>query len=164
MKTKKVLLLLGGNEGNVIENIKQALYLIEKRIGRVCTVSSYYSTKAWGPIAQPDFINVAIVCKTVFSAPQVLHKILDIEMNLGRKRTVKYGPRIMDIDIIFYKNEMINTKDLQVPHPLMHTRNFVLYPCAEITPNWIHPKLKKSVKQLLHQSKDNLDIKVIYAS
>lgn len=150
---------MGGNEGQTFSNLTAAIELIGKKLGQVKATSSFYTTKAWGPVPQPDFINVVIAINTVFSPLYCLKTVLDIERSFGRRRTIKYGPRTLDIDIIYYGHEILNHPDLKLPHPEMSQRQFVLVPLCEIAPKFIHPIFRKNNLQLLKQSKDTLEVK-----
>jgi 2-amino-4-hydroxy-6-hydroxymethyldihydropteridine diphosphokinase len=155
---KKVYLLLGSNMGNSLAQLKKAKSLIQKQVGKVSRASAYYSTAAWGNTNQPDFLNQVIVISTKLKPEEVLAQILLIEKSMGRIRTVKNAPRIIDIDILFYEKEIINEKDLIVPHPLIQERKFVLIPLNELSPNFIHPVFKKNIHELLVKCKDNLPV------
>lgn len=159
MKHQKVILLLGGNDKDSFGFINHALYLIQKETGSISTTSSYYTTAAWGPVKQPDFINIALVLHTILPPVQLLKKLLDIEVRLGRKRTVKYGPRTIDIDILFYGGHVIRHPELQVPHPQIPARRFVLTACDEIIPGFRHPLLGLTIRELLANCKDELEVK-----
>jgi len=156
LKSQKIILLLGGNQGNTTETIKKAIVIIQKKIGEVVCISNTYETAAWGPIPQNNFINIGVYIKSVFTPKLVLNKILEIETQLGRIRHEKYGPRTIDIDILFFGNLIINTPNLIVPHPQLPNRKFALQPCVDIKPALIHPILNKSVKTLLIQCSDTL--------
>lgn len=152
-------ILLGSNMGNSKQQLQKAITHIEKKIGPVSRVSSLYSTAAWGNTQQPDFLNQVIIATTTLNAAETMHTILDIEKQMGRIRTIKNAPRIIDIDILFFNKEIIHTKILQVPHPRLQERNFVLVPLNELSPNLKHPVLKKSIHQLLKVSPDTLTVK-----
>ncbi len=136
-----------------------AYNLISLHLGDVVRSSSYYQTAAWGLENQPDFINQVLLIHTPFSPATALQKCLYIEKLLGRYRSQKWGPRTIDIDILFYENLQIKIPDLQIPHPFIQERNFVLQPLAEIVPNWKHPKFHQSCAQLAADSKDPLPTK-----
>lgn len=155
----KTYLLLGSNIGNSKARIAEAVSLIQKHIGPVYRQSSLYSTAAWGNTKQPDFLNMAIVVETRLTAEALLHKILTIEAQMGRKRTVKNAPRIIDIDILFFNKDIIEQNGLQVPHPQIQNRRFVLIPLNQLSPNLIHPVLGKTVHQLLLHCTDLLNVK-----
>lgn len=158
MKAQKVILLMGGNQGRVNEVLDKAIQEVDGTIGKVITRSSLYQTKAWGPVAQPDFLNVAVLIETYLTPQYLLKKLLDIERKAGRRRDVKYGPRTLDIDILFYGNLQINKPDLQIPHPEIQNRRFVLVPLTEILPNMKHPVLNKKMSELLRICHDSLEV------
>ena len=149
---------MGGNQGRVNEVLDKAIQQVDKSLGKVITRSSLYKTKAWGPVAQPDFLNVAVLIETYLTPQYLLMKLLEIERKAGRRRDVKYGPRTLDIDILFYGNLKINTPDLQVPHPEIQNRRFVLVPLTEILPNLMHPVLQKKMSELLRVCPDSLEV------
>ena len=158
MKQYDIILHTGSNMGNRIAHLQQANALIGQRIGIICRRSQYYRTAAWGKTAQPDFVNQALWVKTVHSPHQVLEEINCVEEKLLRKRIEKWGQRTLDVDLVFYEQEIIQTKRLTVPHPLMQHRNFVLVPVCEIAAEWQHPVFKKSVESLLEESGDALKV------
>ena len=154
-----IYLLLGSNIGNSKATLSKAILQIEKRIGSVIRQSGLYSTGAWGNTQQPDFLNQVIIVETKLTALQTMHTILAIEKSMGRVRTVKNAPRIIDIDILFFNKEIIDLPDLTVPHPQMQNRRFVLIPLNQLSPNPKHPGLKKTVHQLLMHCPDKLHVK-----
>lgn len=151
--------MLGGNEERTFEVMNIAKVLINQEVGKIFKASSVYQTAAWGPIVQPDYLNQAILVFSPLPPRFLLKKILSIELQLGRKRIVKYGPRTIDIDILFYGEEFIHTKDLIVPHPEIQNRKFVLLPCMELIPGLKHPVLSETVRELLHKCKDELEVR-----
>ena len=157
----KVYLLLGGNLGDRKKNINAAIHLIKKSIGKVSRFSSLYQTAAWGNITQPDFLNQVIIIHTNLTAANCLAACLLIEVSLGRKRSFKNAPRTIDIDILFYNKAKMNQELLTIPHPALHLRRFVLVPLNELSPNFKHPVLQKSIHQLLLQCKDELNVNKI---
>ena len=159
LKKAKVVLLLGSNLGDRFQNISNAVNAIKEFIGTIQKKSSLYETAAWGITDQPHFLNQVVVVHTILSAQQVIKKILFIEKQLGRERLVKMGPRIIDIDILFYDDKIIEEENLIIPHPRLQERKFVLEPLNELIPNYIHPILKKSVKVLLQECTDTLNVK-----
>jgi 2-amino-4-hydroxy-6-hydroxymethyldihydropteridine diphosphokinase len=154
-----VYLLLGSNMGNSKQQLTKAILHIEKKIGTVTRQSSLYSTAAWGNTKQPDFLNQVIIATTTFTAEQTMQTILGIEEKMGRIRTIKNAPRIIDIDILFFNKEIIHTNLLDVPHPRLQERNFVLVPLNELSPNLKHPVLHKTIHWLLKHSPDTLTVK-----
>lgn len=154
-------LLIGGNLGNRKENFSRAISLINGQCGAVTKSSSIYETEAWGRIDQPSFLNQAVEIVTELNARQLMRKILKIEKIMGRVRKEKLGPRIIDIDILLFENEIIDLRFLKIPHPELQNRRFVLVPLAEINSGLQHPVLKKSIAQLLEECPDNLEVKRI---
>jgi len=145
-----VTLLIGGNLGNRLENIRQAIDYIEERIGKIKQRSSVYESEPWGFEAEHCFLNAVVVVETALLPEAVLREAQDIENIMGRIRNGSgYTSRTMDIDILFFNDDVINTPTLTVPHPRLHERRFVLLPLAEVMPDKVHPVLGKSVKELL---------------
>lgn len=157
----KVYLLLGANIGNPNKQLEDAKVEIEDRIGRITRQSKIYESEAWGVENQPVFLNQVILLETDLSANKVLNEILKIEILLGRIRGQRWGSRIIDIDILYYNEDIIHTEDLQVPHPYIQERNFTLIPLVEIAAEYSHPIFKKSNKELLEESTDQLNVKTI---
>lgn len=157
----KVYLLLGSNMGNSSRQLALAVKHINKKIGKVKRKSRLYQTAAWGDNDQPDFLNQVIVAETKLDANECIRIILATELEMGRVRTKKNAPRIIDIDILYFNKEIINLPQLQVPHPAIHLRRFVLVPLNELSPSFIHPVLYKSNHQLLADCNDPLDVKKI---
>jgi 2-amino-4-hydroxy-6-hydroxymethyldihydropteridine diphosphokinase len=154
-------LLIGGNLGNREDNLQKATSLIIEQCGALTGCSSIYETAAWGIADQPSFLNQALEISTSLNARQLLRKILKIEKEMGRIRKEKLGPRIIDIDILLFENEIHDLRFLKIPHPEMQNRRFVLTPLAEIDPELMHPVLKKTIAQLLEECPDNLEVKKI---
>jgi 2-amino-4-hydroxy-6-hydroxymethyldihydropteridine diphosphokinase len=155
----KTYLLLGSNMGNSAELLTSAIKYIEKKAGKLICKSDLYATAAWGNTNQPDFLNQVIAIETALTADKMLDRILSIEKMMGRVRTVKNAPRIIDIDILFFNKEIITQKDLVIPHPEIQNRRFVLIPLNQIAPQLTHPVLKKSIHQLLLVCPDPLNVK-----
>lgn len=152
-------LLLGSNMGNSQEQLSTAIHQIEMNTGKLIRASHLYSTAAWGNTNQPDFLNQVIVIETKLSAHETLNSILAIEKKMGRVRTVKNAPRIIDIDILFFNKEIIDQPNLIIPHPEIQNRRFVLIPLNELAPQLIHPVLNKNIHELLTVCKDQLNVK-----
>jgi 2-amino-4-hydroxy-6-hydroxymethyldihydropteridine diphosphokinase len=157
----KTYLLLGSNMGNSQKQLQEAIRQIRKDIGEVTRRSALYQTAAWGDTHQPDFLNQVIVISTPMTAAQTMQAILLIEKRMGRIRTRKNAPRIIDIDILFFNKEVIEEPDLLVPHPQLSNRRFVLIPLNELSANFIHPVLKKTIHYLLRVCPDKLAVKKI---
>ena len=154
-------LLLGSNMGNSRQQLLQAKKNIQQQIGKIIRQSNLYSTAAWGNTHQPDFLNQVIIVQTKLTAAQTMQAILTIEKKMGRIRTVKNAARIIDIDILFFNNEIIKKKNLTIPHPEIQNRRFVLIPLAEIAVSLVHPLLKKTAKELLNICTDTLNVQKI---
>ena len=155
----KTYLLTGGNEGDRILHMQQARANIELFCGRVLQISSLYETAPWGKTDQSDFLNQVLKVETKLRPQSLLQAILSIEESLGRKRTVRNAPRTIDIDILFYEQLVLKEHGLEIPHPRIAERRFVLEPLSEISPEFIHPLLKKTIRQLLVECTDELAVK-----
>ena len=151
-------LVTGSNMGERDKQLRLASKLLEERCGRIIDQSGFYETAPWGKQDQPAFINQAIVLETSLNARDLLTEILYIEHLMGRHREEKYGPRIIDIDIIFFNHHIINEAGLVVPHPEMTKRNFVLTPLSEVIPAYIHPVYYRTVSELLKDCTDDLAV------
>jgi len=150
----KVYLLIGGNLGDRLVNMQEAIRLIEIQCGRIVLKSSIYETEAWGLTDQPHFYNQALLLETNLSALDLMQQLIEIELALGRIRAIPLGPRIIDIDIIYFNKDIISLPNLVIPHPRMAKRNFVLIPLDEMAPQFLHPVLKLSNAQLLKECED----------
>jgi len=155
-----VYLSIGSNLGNRIINCKKSLREIS-RISIITSISSLYETEPIGNSNQPRFINLAVSINTRLPSPLLLEMIKKIETNIGRFKNEKWGPRIIDIDIIFYNNICINQSSLVIPHPSAHSRRFVMEPINEIAPNLIHPVLKRDITTLLKRVKQKQFIRKV---
>ncbi|MGZ9676775.1 2-amino-4-hydroxy-6-hydroxymethyldihydropteridine diphosphokinase [Flavobacterium sp. GNP001] len=151
----QVILSIGSNQGDRLASIEQSLQLIHQQVGTILRVSRLYQSPAWG-FESDDFYNCAVVIHTYNSAHKVLTQVLKIEKQLGRSRngTAGYAARTIDIDIIAFDNEVIQSEKLQVPHPLMQDRNFVLLPLQDLNLDWEHPVLGKTITQMVSMSTD----------
>ena len=157
-----VLLLLGSNLGDRKWFLEQAIKQIEADIAPVIKASAVYETQSWGKTDAPNYLNQVILLQTDLPAQLILEKILDIERKLGRKREEKWGSRTIDIDILFYGDEIINEPGLHIPHPELHKRRFTLEPLDEIAPDLVHPVLNKKISQLKTELFDDLIVKKQY--
>jgi 2-amino-4-hydroxy-6-hydroxymethyldihydropteridine diphosphokinase len=154
----QLVILLGCNLGNCEITFHKAIESIENELGKCALKSSFYKTKAWGNENQNDFLNQCLIIETAFSAAICLEKILKIEESLGRKREEKWGPRTIDIDILFFNSEIVDKPNLQIPHPYLHLRRFTLEPLHELIPDFIHPVLNQKIGELLLHCKDELKV------
>ena len=152
-------LLIGGNQGDRLARLAAARELITAADGQILVASALYETAAWGKTDQPDFLNQALEVATVRDAPAWLLTLLTIEERMGRRRAEKYGPRIIDIDILFFNNSIIREPGLTIPHPEIQNRRFALTPLEEIAPFLIHPVSQKTIRQLLSECTDPLAVK-----
>ncbi|AMA50160.1 MULTISPECIES: 2-amino-4-hydroxy-6-hydroxymethyldihydropteridine diphosphokinase [Flavobacterium] len=159
---KKVILSLGSNQGDKLGHITACIQLIHSKIGLVLQVSKLYETPAWG-FESDAFYNCAILIHTSFTPEQVLRKITSIEKEMGRqkKKEVGYEPRIIDIDIVAFDDQILNTENLIIPHPHMQNRRFVLYPMKDLGVEWVHPILSKNVDRLLLDCPDMSSCEVV---
>ena len=158
---KGIYLLLGSNLGDNRTMLQKAARLIDLKIGKIINSSSIYRTKAWGISNQPDFLNQVMEVESLLSAPEILTLVNKIEKQLGRVRHIKWHARLIDIDILYYGSQIINTETLVVPHPENENRNFVLVPMVELAPDLLHPVNHLTQQQLLDQCRDELDVEKI---
>ena len=156
----KAYLLLGGNIGNRPANLKKAKHLLENQVGKIVKCSGIYETASWGNTDQPDFLNRVLLIETKLAPEKIMEQILLIEKTMGRVRSEKNASRVIDIDILFFNDEVIETKNIIIPHPEIQNRNFVLYPLNELFPQLNHPVLKKTVHELLLQCSDTLAVHI----
>jgi len=146
--THTVYLALGSNLGNRQENLKTALYTLPPHV-EISAVSRLYQTEPAYVLDQPTFLNVVARGHTRLQPQALLAYLKQIEAELGRKKIIRFGPRKIDLDIIFYEDWVVDTFELQIPHPRMAERGFVLRPLVELDPHLVHPVLKRPVKELL---------------
>ena len=154
----RAYLLTGTNLGEREENLARARELIMANIGQIKTASGLYETAAWGLTEQPAFLNQALEIVTELNARQLIRRILRTEKSMGRIRGEKYGPRLIDIDILLFDNQKHNYRLLKLPHPELQNRRFALIPLAEIAPAVIHPVFQKTITQLLTECNDPLPV------
>ena len=156
---KPIYLGVGSNLGDKKKNIEFTKFkLIENNV-KILQSSNYYESLSWPNQQKPKFLNIVLRVLSNLSSLDLLNKCKEIEVSLGRKKTAKNSPRVCDIDIIDYKNQLLRG-DLILPHPRMHQRSFVLLPLYELNKNWVHPKSKLHIKKLIF-SLSNLDIRSI---
>ena len=145
----KVWIALGSNMGKGRKNLDLAIKMMNERGVLVEKVSTYIETEPYGYTEQDNFVNAVCIAETKLSPRELLETLLKIELDMGRVRIIKWGPRIIDLDILFYEDLIIDEEDLKVPHIEIQKRSFVLEPMNEISPDKIHPVFKKTVNQLL---------------
>jgi len=148
LKMSRIFLSLGANLGDRRRNLQEAVACLRAAM-RVTAVSPVYETAPWGDTDQPDFFNICLAAKTTQAPLELLQFLKRIETELGRKKSRRWGPRLIDIDILAYGDRVIRERNLTIPHPRMAERTFVLAPLADIAPEWVHPITGKSVAQML---------------
>jgi len=151
-------LLTGSNLGDRQAALDSAAEGLEREAGKILNRSAYYETAAWGKTDQPAFLNQALAVQTGLNPKQVLRRALKVEKQMGRVREEKYGPRVIDIDLIFFDQQILHLPFLRLPHPQVQNRRFALIPLVEIAPDFIHPVLHKTVTELLVDCKDELPV------
>ena len=155
----RVYFLLGGNIGNREELLSEAIRKMTNQLGKHVQSSALYETEPWGFTHEQNFLNQVVVFDSELAALDILDKTQAIEKELGRvRKTTQYCERTIDIDILFYGDECIENERLSVPHPRIQERSFALYPLEELIPEFIHPILKKSIKQLKEECTDKLKV------
>lgn len=155
MSKKVIFLGLGSNLGDRQKNIQMAIEYLKEKI-EVEKISKIVETEPYGYTDQPKFLNCCLMAKTELLPTDLLDFVLGVEEKMGRKRLFKWGPRNIDIDILFYDAEIINQENLKIPHPELHKREFVLLPLIEIAPNFVHPVFKKTVLELYKELKNSI--------
>lgn len=162
-KVNKIFLHLGTNEEDRLKNLKDGIKEIDLKIGKVIRESNIYETEPWGLSDQNMFLNAVIELKSELTPEKLLVAIKQIESDLGRKITKKWGPRKIDIDILCYNDLTINTKELVIPHPQIQNRNFVLIPLMELEPDLILPGYENSIEELYEMSRDTCEVYIFEA-
>lgn len=153
-----IYLLLGTNLGDKFSNLERARSGVEASIGPIVKQSSVYRTDAWGVEGQDDFLNQVLKIRSTLSPERMLDEILMIEKSMGRVRRGKWGERVIDIDLLYYYNRIVQTERLEVPHAQLQNRNFTLVPLVEIAAAEIHPVFQKTQKQLYESCGDKLQV------
>lgn len=160
MQTKHpAILLLGTNLGDRLRHIQAARREIADRVGDIKKESSVYETEPWGVTDQPTYLNAVVIVQTTLAPNELLAVLKMIEKLEGRTDRKKYAPRTLDIDILFYDGLVFHSKELTIPHPKIPLRRFALIPLAEVMPDFVHPQLRKSIRQLLAECTDGLQVK-----
>jgi 2-amino-4-hydroxy-6-hydroxymethyldihydropteridine diphosphokinase len=159
MGEKTAYLSLGSNLGDRAKNLRAAIDKLPHAGVEVTRVSSFYETEPVDLREQPWFLNCVVEAETHFDAAMLLRALREIETKMGSRKLVAKGPRLIDMDILLYGSETIDSPELQVPHPRMHLRRFVLVPLAEIAAEVVHPIMKKNVKQLLEETPDQSTVR-----
>jgi len=152
-------ILIGGNIGDRENHLEKAIQLMNEYCGKIVATSSIYETGAWGKTDQQDFLNQAVFLETTQDADNLMNSLLLVEEKMGRKRNEKFGPRIIDLDILLFNEEVHNSSHIKIPHPELPNRRFALAPLAEIAGKRVHPILKKTIDELLKECKDELLVK-----
>ncbi|WP_181306836.1 2-amino-4-hydroxy-6-hydroxymethyldihydropteridine diphosphokinase [Rufibacter sp. XAAS-G3-1] len=155
----KLYVLLGSNLGDRVFYLTEATTRLAAVFGKTALKSKFYETAAWGLTNQPSFLNQVLVFDTSLSPKVVLALTQQIEQELGRIRKERWGARVIDIDLLFYGQEILETPHLHLPHPQLHLRRFTLTPLAEVAPEFIHPVLQKTIAELLAECPDELEVK-----
>jgi 2-amino-4-hydroxy-6-hydroxymethyldihydropteridine diphosphokinase len=158
-----VYLLIGGNIGDRLKHLNNAKLLIAEKVGAIFKASSVYESAPWGNTNQEKFLNQVLEIDTALKPFELLVQLLSIETIMGRERLEKWGERNIDIDILFFNNEIINTPHLTIPHPALHKRRFTLVPLLQIAPNLIHPLSKLNVSTMLATCNDALHVDIYKA-
>ncbi len=164
MAEKVVYIALGSNVGDRVAMLERAIAAMNSAGIQVLRQSSFYVTEPVDSPGQTWFLNAVVEAETALLPLQLLHALLRIERELGRRRITPHGPRTIDLDILFYGSSVIRSKELQLPHPRLSERRFVLVPLAQIAPEFRHPALHKSVTQLLAETPDRSEVRLWHAA
>ncbi len=161
LKPETIFLSLGSNVGDRQKNLRAAIGFLPEAGVDVTKVSSFYETEPVDLLAQPWFLNCAVQGRTIVPAVKLLGELREIESRMGSKKVIARGPRLIDLDILLYGQQIVDTAELQVPHPRMHLRRFVLEPLAEIAPDAKHPFWRGTAADLLSELADRSVVKKI---
>ena len=154
-------LLFGGNLGDRLSHLQQAMEMVEENCGDIIAISSVYETAAWGFTDQPAFLNQVAVVNTELEPRELMKTLLSIELQMGRTRNEKMGPRTIDLDILLVGDLVMSSDHLTIPHRSLHLRNFALMPLAEVAATKVHPIMNKTIAELLTDCPDTLAVKKI---
>ncbi len=155
-----IYLLLGSNLGDRLNNLRTASNFLQNENIKILNESSIYETEPWGPSDQPWFLNIVIQVETLLDENSLLNFCLEVEQKMGRERKEKWGARLIDIDILYYNDQILESEKLTLPHPGIETRRFTLMPLCEIAPNETHPISSQSQVMLLSKCEDALDCRL----
>ena len=154
-----IYLHIGSNLGDRENYLNRAIQLIRKQIGEIPKVSHIYETAAWGKTDQPAFLNQALEIQTALFPNELMDQLKKIEEEMGRIRKEKWGPRLIDLDMIFYDDLIFEIEGLIIPHPRMHIRNFVLIPMMDLNPDFFHPIFRQTIRELKAWCQDDLEVR-----
>lgn len=158
-KPHTIYLHIGSNLGNRKDYLDRAIQLIREQIGEIPKLSHVYETEAWGKTDQPAFLNQALQIQTQLFPDELMNQLKKIEEQMGRIRQEKWGPRLIDLDMIFYDDLIFEIEGLIIPHPRMHIRNFVLIPMMDLNPDFSHPIFRQTIRELKAWCQDDLEVK-----
>jgi 2-amino-4-hydroxy-6-hydroxymethyldihydropteridine diphosphokinase len=163
LKSNEVVFLLGSNLGNRKDNLSKAIHFLKNQVGDSTKTSGIYTSKAWGYKSENEFYNQVVIAESVLAPLQILKITQTIEREMGREKKTNgtYSDRLVDIDILFYANQIFNTKDLIIPHPRIQERRFTLVPLFQLLPKFQHPVLGTSIEDLLRICPDNNPVKLL---
>lgn len=156
-------ILLGGNLGDREAYLKFATFHIRKDIGQIIKNSEVYQTEAWGGLSDRTYLNQVLLVDTQMNPQDLMKHLLDIELKAGRRRTLKWGNRTLDLDILFLEEQIIKEEDLQIPHPEIQNRRFVLTCLNELDSKFLHPGIKQSIGELLSACPDSLKTQIYHS-
>ena len=159
LEIENIFLGLGSNQGDRELNLKNSIKLLNSRVGKVLNTSGIYESEPWGFKNQNYFLNQVIEIETHIDPNDLLNICKNIEYDMGRKPEIRWGKRVIDIDILYYQSKIINQEKLIIPHKLMHERKFVMIPLNDLNENHLHPILKITNKEILNKCIDSCNVK-----